>query len=63
MLFELKILINQFVIGVLIFQALYKFYAIFFTEISILCHKSKKWNGLKKCDWMRPCQLKEECEQ
>lgn len=30
MLFELKILINQFVIGVLIFQALYKFYAIFF---------------------------------
>lgn len=24
---------------------------LFFVEISILCQRSKKLNGLKKCDW------------
>lgn len=38
-------------------------FMLFFNEISILCQRNKKLNGPKKCDWMRPLQLKEECVQ
>lgn len=37
-------------------------FMLFFIQVSILCQKSKKLNGLKKCDWMRPFLLKGECE-
>lgn len=63
MFFELKTLIHQFVIGVLMSSRHFMRFMLFFNEISISCQRNKKWYGLKQCDWMRSFRLKEECAQ
>lgn len=56
MVSEWKILINHFVIGGPHFPGIFCVFRLFFTEISILCQKSKKVNGQAKCDWMRSAE-------